>query len=105
MGKLLQAMPFSFPKSWDERVPGVGDEDYDHSNPLMRAQATEQRTRDYFVAVEVAKLAREKLRMCYRKETVNHTQACEKLVKDYLKKSNDVVQLQFNQFKPAPEDD
>ena len=32
-----------------ERVPGVGDEDYNHNDPLQRAAATEQRTRDYFV--------------------------------------------------------
>jgi len=33
-----------------ERVPGVGDEEYNHNDPMMRAAATEQRTRDYFVS-------------------------------------------------------
>ena len=42
-------MPFSFPDY--PRVPGVGDEDYNHDDPLMRAAATEQRTRDYFVSL------------------------------------------------------
>ena len=36
---------------------------------------------------------------CYRRETVNHTQNCAELVADYMKKSNAVIQKQYNQFK------
>merc|ERR1711966_546832 len=95
----MGAMPFHFREH--DRVPAVGDEDYSHNNPLARAQATEQRTRDYFVAVEVAKLAREKLRACYRKETVNHTQNCANLVADYMKKSA-AVTLMANRHIGSP---
>jgi len=42
-------MPFAF-KDYD-RVPQTGDEDYNHDDPMMRAAATEQRTRDMFVSV------------------------------------------------------
>merc|ERR1712178_85048 len=92
MGESDSGMPFAF-RDYD-RVTAVGDAEYDHSNPLLRAKATEQRMRDVFVAVEVAKVAREKLRTCYRKETVNHTQNCAALVADYMKKSNAVMKLQ-----------
>merc|ERR1712124_68654 len=98
-----RAMPFEFRSP--DRVPSHGDEDYDHNSPLALMQATEQRTRDYFVAVEVAKIAREKVRTCYRTETVNHTQNCADLVADYMKKSNAVIKLQKNQFKTSEDDE
>merc|ERR1711918_314329 len=46
-----------------------------------------------------------KVRACYRKETVNHTQNCADLVADYMKKSNAVIQRQFNQFKKQEDDE
>merc|ERR1712070_1345254 len=99
------AMPSGIAERTWERVPAVGDEEYDHNKPLMRVQATEQRVRDYFVAVESAKLARTKLKQCYRTETVNHTQNCVEQVADYMKKSALVMKLQNNQFGKAGGDD
>jgi len=96
-------MPFAFPEY--ERVPGVGDEEYNHADPIMRMRATEQRMRDQFVAVEVAKIAREKLRMCYRKETVNHTQNCADLVADYMKKQQIVTARAYSAASKGSGDD
>merc|ERR1711959_649798 len=99
MGKSMPAFPTH------ERVPGVGDEDYNHNVPLQRVRATEQRTRDYFVAVEVAKIARDKLKTCYRTETVNHTQNCADLVADYMKKSAAVTLMANKHVGAAVQDD
>mmetsp|Transcript_1925 Transcript_1925/g.4555 ORF Transcript_1925/g.4555 Transcript_1925/m.4555 type:complete len:104 (+) Transcript_1925:25-336(+) len=49
-------------------------------------EAHEQFCRERFVAVEEAKILREQVSECYRREGVNHLENCKDLVSEYVSK-------------------
>lgn len=49
-------------------------------------EAHEQFCRERFVAVEEAKILREKVSACYRREGVNHLENCKDIVAEYVDK-------------------
>ena len=55
----------------------------DRSDPVAYYAAREQRVREHFVAIEHAKILRESLIACYRKEGVNHIEACQEIAAKY----------------------
>lgn len=57
-----------------------------NADPSAYHDAREQRVRERFVAIEEAKMLREKLQACYRREGVNHYQNCRELADAYMKK-------------------
>eukprot|EP00658_Telonema_sp_P-2_P063638 TRINITY_DN523_c0_g1_i1.p2 TRINITY_DN523_c0_g1~~TRINITY_DN523_c0_g1_i1.p2 ORF type:complete len:118 (+),score=36.01 TRINITY_DN523_c0_g1_i1:196-549(+) len=69
-------MPKPAPHREFERVPGPGQDDFNAADPVARRLATEQRNRDHWVLVEQAKMVRESLKECYRREGVNYQQNC-----------------------------
>ena len=62
------------------KVPDVGS---DRSDPVAYLEAREQRVREHFVAIEHAKILRENLIACYRKEGVNHIEYCQDVAAKY----------------------
>jgi hypothetical protein len=64
-----------------EQVPDVAPNDF--SDPVAYVEAREQRVREMYVAIENAKILREKVIDCYRKEGVNHIQICKPLREQY----------------------
>merc|ERR1711966_300976 len=108
MGIDIETMPGA-PHREYERVAAPGDEDYKHDDPIQRRAATEQRTRDYFVLVEQAKLVREGLKDCYRREGVNYQQNCADKAVKYMGLVTRIKQAQYGPkvviAKPAADDD
>lgn len=49
-------------------------------------EAHEQFCRERFVAVEEAKILRDKVSECYRREGVNHLESCKEIVAEYVSK-------------------
>ena len=76
----MSSISFEKVKDYDE---------IDRSDPVARFEAREQRVRAQFVAVEEAKLKREALILCYRREGVNHMENCKELVKEYRASINE----------------
>jgi hypothetical protein len=62
------------------KVPDVGR---DTSDPVAFFESREQRVRENYVAIEHAKILREELIHCYRKEGVNHIEYCQGIAAKY----------------------
>eukprot|EP00937_MAST-01D_sp_MAST-1D-sp2_P004820 g4820.t1 len=63
-----------------KKVPDVGN---DKSDPVAFLESREQRVREHYVAIENAKILREELIQCYRKEGVNHIERCQDIAQKY----------------------
>lgn len=91
-------MPRPVPHREFERVPVSGEDGYNHSDPVARRLATEQNTRDHWVLVEQAKMVRESLKVCYRREGVNYQQNCGEEAVKYMSL---VTKLKAREYGPT----
>mmetsp|Transcript_5042 Transcript_5042/g.8967 ORF Transcript_5042/g.8967 Transcript_5042/m.8967 type:complete len:87 (+) Transcript_5042:106-366(+) len=70
------------------------------ANPVALLELREHLSRERLVKVEEAKLVREELKLCYRREGVNHVSKCKELALEYLKltrESKNALSFQDNQ--------
>ena len=74
------------------------------SAPYALVEAREVRAREQMVAVERAKLLRERVVACYRTEGVNHLENCKREVAAYLAsiKNVGVQRLNFGEHDETP---
>mmetsp|Transcript_19269 Transcript_19269/g.40453 ORF Transcript_19269/g.40453 Transcript_19269/m.40453 type:complete len:84 (+) Transcript_19269:77-328(+) len=54
-------------------------------NPVALLELREHLSRERLVKVEEAKLVREELKLCYRREGVNHIAKCKELAQEYIR--------------------
>jgi len=55
------------------------------SNPVAMLELREHQSRERLVKVQEANIVREELKLCYRKEGVNHVSKCKDLALEYIK--------------------
>ena len=69
------SFPTSGPSNFDPSSP--------RADPVAFVRQREHETREAMIDIEKAKLIRERLRECYRREGVNHFENCKELVEKY----------------------
>ena len=69
------SFPSSGPSNFDPSSP--------RADPVAFVRQREHETREAMIDIEKAKLIRERLRECYRREGVNHFENCKELVEKY----------------------
>jgi NADH dehydrogenase (ubiquinone) 1 beta subcomplex subunit 10 len=69
---------------FDEAAPDDFDPSNPYKDPVAMLEMREHIVREKWIAIEKAKILREKLQWCYRIEGVNHLQKCRHLVQQYL---------------------
>ncbi|PON43363.1 NADH dehydrogenase [ubiquinone] 1 beta subcomplex subunit 10-A [Parasponia andersonii] len=69
---------------FDESPPDDFDPENPYKDPVAMLEMREHIVREKWIAIEKAKILREKLKWCYRIEGVNHLQKCRHLVQQYL---------------------
>lgn len=55
----------------------------DIGTPIERIKKREEAVREYYIAIEQAKIARSEVAQCYFREGVNHYQNCKEVVAKY----------------------
>jgi NADH dehydrogenase (ubiquinone) 1 beta subcomplex subunit 10 len=55
------------------------------NNPVAMLELREHNSRERLVKVQEANIIREELKLCYRKEGVNHVSKCKDLALEYIK--------------------
>lgn len=69
---------------YPEGPPSNYDPENPHADPVALLENREYEVRRKEVGVAKAQILRERVRMCYIKEGVNHIQNCKQLVEQYL---------------------
>ncbi|MCO5578773.1 hypothetical protein L7F22_032619 [Adiantum nelumboides] len=69
---------------FDEEPPEDFDPADPYKDPVAFLEMREFVVREKWIAIERAKILRERVRQCYRREGVNHLQNCRTHVRQYL---------------------
>ncbi|KAJ7547078.1 hypothetical protein O6H91_08G068000 [Diphasiastrum complanatum] len=77
-------MGFKGSPKFEETPPDDFDPEHPYKDPVAMLEMREHLVREKWVRIEMAKILREKVQDCYRREGVNHYQNCRKLVHKYL---------------------
>mmetsp|Transcript_6027 Transcript_6027/g.10321 ORF Transcript_6027/g.10321 Transcript_6027/m.10321 type:complete len:107 (-) Transcript_6027:45-365(-) len=77
-----------FPKVRDFDRDADGDVVWSSLKGPERLEAREQFVREKFIAVEEAKILRDRVKWCYRTQGVNHLENCKDIVSQYLARIN-----------------
>mmetsp|Transcript_69946 Transcript_69946/g.195644 ORF Transcript_69946/g.195644 Transcript_69946/m.195644 type:complete len:94 (+) Transcript_69946:67-348(+) len=84
-------------------IPGQGfPYQASKEDPVKFLQSQEQMARELEIKVQTVKLMQEEIKFCYRKNGVNHYQACKEVTSKYMAYIRDPY---FNWIKPAPSDE
>ncbi|KAG6557036.1 hypothetical protein Mapa_000962 [Marchantia paleacea] len=71
-------------QKFDEGGPDDFDPARPYADPVAMLEQREYIVREKLIAIEMAKVLRERVQQCYRREGVNHYQKCRQHVKNYL---------------------
>ncbi|RWR93883.1 NADH dehydrogenase ubiquinone 1 beta subcomplex subunit 10-A-like protein [Cinnamomum micranthum f. kanehirae] len=74
---------------FDEGPPDF-DPNNPYADPVAMLEHREYLVREKWIAIESAKIIREKLKWCYRIEGVNHLQKCKHLRDQYLESTRGI---------------
>eukprot|EP00252_Welwitschia_mirabilis_P013592 TRINITY_DN298_c0_g1_i1.p2 TRINITY_DN298_c0_g1~~TRINITY_DN298_c0_g1_i1.p2 ORF type:complete len:103 (-),score=14.89 TRINITY_DN298_c0_g1_i1:127-435(-) len=77
-------MVFKGEVEFPEGPPDNFDPKDPYKDPVAYFEYREYLVREKFIQIETAKILREKVKWCYRKEGVNHLQKCRDVVNQYL---------------------
>ncbi|CAI0404741.1 unnamed protein product [Linum tenue] len=75
---------------FEESPPDDFDPSNPYKDPVAMLEMREHIVREKWIAIEKAKILRERLRWCYRVEGVNHHQKCRHLVEQYLESTRGI---------------
>ncbi|CAI0377889.1 unnamed protein product [Linum tenue] len=75
---------------FEESPPDDFDPSSPYKDPVAMLEMREHIVREKWIAIEKAKILRERLRWCYRVEGVNHHQKCRRLVDEYLESTRGI---------------
>ncbi|KAL2635439.1 hypothetical protein R1flu_006918 [Riccia fluitans] len=77
-------------QKFDQSPPEDFDPAKPYADPVAMLEQREYIVREKLIAIEMAKVLRERVQQCYRREGVNHYQNCRPHVKNYLKSISNV---------------
>uniref|UniRef100_B8LPH6 NADH dehydrogenase [ubiquinone] 1 beta subcomplex subunit 10-B n=1 Tax=Picea sitchensis TaxID=3332 RepID=B8LPH6_PICSI len=77
-------MVFKGEVEYDEGPPDNFDPQNPYADPVAFLEYREYLVREKWIGIETAKILKEKVKWCYRKEGVNHLQKCREIVRQYL---------------------
>lgn len=75
---------------FDEGPPDDFDLANPYKDPVAFLEYREYLVREKWIAIETAKIIREKLKWCYRIEGVNHREKCRDLRRQYLESTRGI---------------